>query len=191
MDLQKLNVKLFVEPPNTIPLTDFIEIFHGWIQATDGVYHDVADYSHMHAGAGIVLVANDANLSIDESDNRRGLIYCRKGPLSGCNQEKLRTVLRAGLENFSKLEREPKLGGKFKLLGNEAVIAINDRLTAPNTDESFSAVAAEIEAVAKDLFADAEISVEREPDRRRKFALRIKASRSFSADELLDRLKDN
>jgi NAD/NADP transhydrogenase alpha subunit len=100
-------------------------------------------------------------------------------------------VLRAGLENFSKLEREPKLGGKLKLRGNEVVIAINDRLAAPNTDESFAAVAAEIEAVAKDLFADAEISVEREPDRRRKFALRIKASRSFSADELLDRLKDD
>jgi hypothetical protein len=191
MDLQKLDVKLFVEPPNAVPLNDFIEIFHGWIQATDGVYHDVADYSHMHAGPGIVLVANDAHLSIDESDNRRGLLYSRKSLLGGCNQEKLRSVLRAGLENFSKLEREPKLGGKFKLRGDEVVIAINDRLAAPNTDESFAAVAAEIEAVAKDLFADAEISVEREPDRRRKFALRIKASRSFSADELLDRLKDD
>ena len=191
MDLQKLNVKLFVKPPNAVPLNDFIEIFHGWIQATDGVYHDVADYSHMHAGPGIVLVANDAHLSIDESDNRRGLLYSRKSLLGGCNQEKLRSVLRAGLENFSKLEREPKLGGKFKLRGDEVVIAINDRLAAPNTDESFAAVAAEIEAVAKDLFADAEISVEREPDRRRKFALRIKASRSFSADELLDRLKDD
>ncbi|HEY7559668.1 MAG TPA: hypothetical protein VIH18_33195 [Candidatus Binatia bacterium] len=191
MDLQKLNVKLFVEPPNAVPLNDFIEIFHGWIQATDGVYHDVADYSHMHAGPGIVLVANDAHLSIDESDNRPGLLYSRKSLLGGCNQEKLRSVLRAGLENFSKLEREPKLGGKLKLRGNEVVIAINDRLAAPNTDESFAAVAAEIEAVAKDLFADAEISVEREPDRRRKFALRIKASRSFSADELLDRLKDD
>ena len=63
MDLQKLNVKFFVEPGSTVPLTDFIDIFHSWIQATDGVYHDVADYSHMQAGPGIVLVANDANLA--------------------------------------------------------------------------------------------------------------------------------
>ena len=42
MDLQKLNVKFFVEPPDTVALTDFIDIFHGWIQATDGDYHDVA-----------------------------------------------------------------------------------------------------------------------------------------------------
>jgi hypothetical protein len=191
VELQKLNVKLFVEQPSTVPLADFIDIFHGWIQAADGIYHDVADYSHMHAGPGIVLVANDANLSIDESDSRRGLLYCRKSPLGGSNQEKLRAVLSCGLENFCKLEREPKLCGKFKLLGDEAVIAINDRLTVPNNTESFAAVAPEIEAVAKDLFADAEISLEREPDRRRKFAVRIKASRSFSAEELLGRLKNN
>lgn len=191
MELEKLSVKWFVEQPNTVPLTDFIDIFHGWIQATDGVYHDVADYSHMHAGPGIVLVANDANVSIDESDDRRGLLYSRKSPLSGSNQERLRAVLRSGLENFSKLEREPKLSGKFKLLGNEAVIAIQDRLTAPNTDESFATVGPEIEAVTKGLFGDAEISLKREPDGRRKFAVRIKASCSFSAEELLDRLSKN
>jgi len=191
MELEKISVKWFVEQPNTLPLTDFIDIFHGWIQATDGVYHDVADYSHMQAGPGIVLVANDANVSIDESDNRRGLLYSRKSPLGGSNQEKLRAVLRSALENFSKLAREPKLGGKFKLLGNEAVIAIHDRLTSPNTDESFAAVAPEIEAVAKNLFGGAEINLEREPDRRRKFAVRIKASRSFAVDELLRRLSNN
>jgi len=191
MELEKLSVKWFVEQPNTVPLTDFIDIFHGWIQATDGVYHDVADYSHMHAGPGIVLVANDANVSIDESDYRRGLLYSRKSPLSGSNQERLRTVLRSGLENFSKLAREPKLSGKFKLLGNEAVVAIHDRLTSPNTDESFAAVAPEIEAVAKKLFGGAEINLEREPDGRRKFAVRIKASRSFAVGELLHRLSNN
>jgi hypothetical protein len=191
MELQKLNVKWFVQQPNTIPWADFIDVFHGWIQATDGAYHDVADYSHMHAGPGIVLVASDANVSIDESDNRRGLLYSRKSPLSGSNQEKLRAVLRSALENCRKLEREPKLTGKFKLLGNETVIAINDRLGAPNTAESFAAVAPDLEAVARNLFVDGEISLEREPNERRQFSVRIKATRSFAVDELLDRLKHN
>ena len=65
MELQKLNVKFFVAQPNAVALTDFIEIFHSWIQATDGVFHDIADYSHMQAGPGIVLIANAANISID------------------------------------------------------------------------------------------------------------------------------
>ncbi|HET7007906.1 MAG TPA: hypothetical protein VFK65_20540, partial [Candidatus Binatia bacterium] len=90
MELQKLNVKFFVEQPNAIALTDFIEIFHSWIQATDGVYHDVADYSHMQAGPGVVLIANSANVSIDESGNRRGLLFRQKAPLAGSNQDKLR-----------------------------------------------------------------------------------------------------
>jgi hypothetical protein len=191
MELQKLNVKWFVQQPHTIPLTDFIDVFHEWIQATDGIYHDVADYSHMHAGPGIVLVARDANVSIDESDHRRGLLYSHKSPLRGSNQEKLYTVLRSALETCRKLEREPKLDGKFKLLGNEAVIAIHDRLIATNTDESFAAVAPEIEAVARHLFVDGKIDLEREPDTRRPFSVRIKASRSFGVDELLERLKHN
>jgi len=65
MDLQKLTVKFFTVPPDSVPLTDFIEIFHGWIQANDGIYHDVADYSHMESGPGIVLIAQQANLHID------------------------------------------------------------------------------------------------------------------------------
>jgi hypothetical protein len=191
MELQKLNVKLFVESPSPVPLADFIEIFQSWIQATDGDYQDVADYSHMQAGPGIILVAHDANVSIDESDNRRGLLYSRKSALSGPNQERLRSVVRSSLENLRKLEHEPKLNGRFNWLGNETVIAVNDRLHWPNTDESFAAIAAEIELVARTLFADAEITLEREADQRKIFAIRIKASRSFMVDELLGRLNGN
>jgi hypothetical protein len=191
MDLQKLNVKWFVEAPNAVPLADFIEIFHGWIQATDGVYHDVADYSHMQAGPGVVLVANDANVSIDEMDNRRGLLYSRKSALSGSNQDRLRSVARSSLENFRKLEREPKLNGSFNLLGNETVIAVNDRLKWPNGDESFAEIAAEIELLARTLFFDAEIALEREADPRKRLAIRIRASRSFAVDELLGRLNND
>jgi hypothetical protein len=191
MEVQKLNVKLFVESPSAVPLTDFIEIFHSWIQATDGIYHDVADYSHMHAGPGIVLVANDANVSIDESDNRRALLYSRKRVLSGSTQERLRSAVRSSLENFRKLERDPSLDGRFKLLGNEVVIGIHDRLNWPNTDESFAELATEIQLLARTLFSDAQLSLEREAEERKTFAVRIKASRSFDVDELLGRLKSN
>jgi hypothetical protein len=190
MELQKLNVKLFVESPHAAPLADFIEIFHSWIQATDGVYHDVADYSHMQAGPGIVLVANHANVSIDESDSRRGLLYSQKGLLGGSNQDRLRAVMRSALENFRKLERDPRLRGEFKLVGNEALIAVNDRLAWPNTDQSYDAFAPEIEQLAETLFCNAEVALEREPEERKRLAVRIKASRSFTVDELLGRLNN-
>jgi hypothetical protein len=100
-------------------------------------------------------------------------------------------LMRSALENFRKVERDPKLDGKFKLLGNEVLIAVNDRLAWPNTDESYGALAPEIEQLAKTLFGDAEIVLGRQPEERRKFAVRIKASRSFAVDELLVRLNSN
>jgi hypothetical protein len=153
MELQKINVKVFTEEPNQVPLTDFVDVFHSWIQATDGVYHDVADYSHMEAGPGIVLVADDANVSIDETGNRRGLLYSQKRKLNGSNLEKLTTVVRSALENCQRLEQEPALRGKLRFAGNQVEILVNDRLIAPNSGEIFEKIRPEIDFLARCLYA--------------------------------------
>lgn len=191
MELQKLNVKFFVEPPNTIALTDFIEIFHSWIQATDGVYHDVADYSHMQAGPGIVLVAKHANLSIEESGNRRGLLFSQKAPLAGTNQDKLRAVLRASLENCRKLEFDPALRGKLRFATNEAVISLNDRLLGENSQAGFDAVKGDVEAVAKRLFGAGAVSLARDNDARQRLNIRVKAAASLDLQQALSNLSAN
>jgi len=185
MDLQKLNVKFFVEPPDSVPLTDFIDIFHGWIQATDGDYHDVADYSHMQAGPGIVLIANNANVSIDESGGRRGLLYNHKAPLAGSNQEKLRTVVRAALENCRRLERESALTGKIKFSGDRVLVSVNDRLAVPNTRESFDALKPDLEAVAGRLFDGAGLALSYETDSRQRFSVAVRASRGLVLERLI------
>ena len=189
MDLQKLNVKFFAELPNTVPLGDFIEIFHGWIQATDGIYHDVADYSHMQAGPGIVLVANDANVSVDETENRRGLLFSQKSPLSGSNQERLRTVFRAALENCRKLEDEPALRGKLRFAANEAVVSLNDRLLGLNSQQAFDDLQGEVEAFAKQVYGDAEVRFERDADPRQRLNVRVKTSIPVGLRQALDNLQ--
>ena len=189
MELQKLNVKFFAELPNTVPLADFIEIFHGWIQATDGIYHDVADYSHMQAGPGIVLVANDANVSVDETENRRGLLFSQKSPLSGSNQERLRTVFRAALENCRKLEDEPALRGKLRFAANEAVVSLNDRLLGSNSQQSFDEFQGEVEALAKQLYGDEEVRFERDADPRHRLNVRLKTSIPVGLRQALDNLQ--
>jgi hypothetical protein len=189
MELQKLNVKFFAELPNTVPLADFIEIFHGWIQATDGIYHDVADYSHMQAGPGIVLVANDANVSVDETENRRGLLFSQKSRLSGSNQERLRTVFRAALENCRKLEDEPALRGKLRFAANEAVVSLNDRLLGLNSQQAFDDLQGEVEALAKQLYGDAEVRFERDADPRQRLNVRLKTSIPVGLRQALDNLQ--
>ncbi len=189
LELQKIAVKFFAVDSHQPPLTNFIDLFHGWIQATDGIYHDVADYSHMQAGPGIVLVANHANVSIDETDHRRGLLFSQKSRLAGSNQEKLRTVLRLALENCRRLEEEPALRGKVRFLGNEALVSINDRLVAPNTEKAFDKIKPEIESLAKSLFCSAPVDLQRDSDPRKRLIIRIKTSSSFSVDELLLNLR--
>jgi len=176
MELQKLNVKFFVEQPDAVALTDFIEIFHSWIQATDGVYHDVADYSHMEAGPGIVLLANDANVSIDESGNRRGLLFSQKAPLTGSNQDKLRQVLRSAMEYCRKLEAEPAMRGRLCFAADEAVLSLNDRLLGEDSPAAFEALQSDVETVAKELFRGATVTVDRDADARRRLRLHIRIS---------------
>ena len=190
MELQKINVKVFSTEPNKVPLTDFIDIFHGWIQATDGVYHDVADYSHMQAGPGIVLVADDANVSIDETDNRRGLLYSQKSKLSGSNLEKLSAVLRSALENCYRLEEEPALRGKLRFSGNQVEILVNDRLLAPNKGEVFEELRPEIDFLARRLYASTNFTLSRNrQDTRHRLNMTISTPLSFETKTLLNNLQ--
>ena len=191
MQLQKLSVKLFVEQPNAIPLTEFIDVFHGWIQATDGDYHDVADYSHMSAGPGVVLVADNANLSIDEAENRRGLQFKQKRLLSGSNQDRLRAVLGSALENCRKLESEPRLKGKLRFAANEAVIWVNDRLAGTNTDECFREFKSAIEPFVRKVYGAADISFDHDRDPRKRLHVRIKTSASIDLNTLSENLRQN
>jgi hypothetical protein len=190
MELQKINVKVFAAEPNKVPLADFIDIFHSWIQATDGVYHDVADYSHMQAGPGIVLVAKDANVSIDETGNRRGLLYSQKSKLSGSNLEKLSRVVQSALENCQRLEQEPALRGKLRFAGNEVEIVVNDRLIAPNAGEVFEEVRPEIDFLARRLYATTNFKLlQNQQDPRQRLNVTISTPLLFETKTLLNNLQ--
>jgi hypothetical protein len=190
MDLQKISVKFFVTESQPIPLTDFIDIFHGWIQGSDGVYHDVADYSHMQAGPGIVLVASDANVSIDETDNRRGLLYSQKSKLTGSNLEKLNTVVRAALENCQRLEQEPALRGCLKFAGNQVQILVNDRLAAPNTREVYEQIRPEVDFLARCLYASTNFTLSCEAtDPRQRLRVTINTPLAVETNTLLNNLQ--
>ena len=191
MELQKLNVKFFVSQPDAVLLSDFIEIFHGWIQATDGVYHDVADYSHMRAGPGIILIANDANVGIDESGGRRGLVYSQKTRLLGSNRDMLRHGFRAALKNCRRLEEEPALRGKLRFAANETVISLNDRLSGGNLAASFDEIKEDVATVASQLFGGAGLSLERDPDSRRRLNVQVKSSEPLDAAQALANLRQN
>ncbi len=134
MDLYKIGVKIFVTNPQAVNLRDFIPVFHGWIQQQKVAGHlliDVHDYSHVHNGPGILLVAHEGNFSLGQEDGRLGLFYYRKQPLEGTLEANLKKVVEMALHACQLLEAEPKLDG-IKFDTKQILVLSNDRLLAPN-----------------------------------------------------------
>ncbi|HSU89015.1 MAG TPA: hypothetical protein VLL56_09280 [Terriglobia bacterium] len=135
MELYRLGIKFFADG-ETIELTEFIPVFHEWIQkqVIDGhLLIDVHDYSHMQDGPGILLVAHQGNFTIDSNSNGMGLLYYRKQPA-----ESLADIVKPAVQGCRLLEDDPRVRGRVRFALDEAIIVANDRLLAPNTDESFS-----------------------------------------------------
>lgn len=188
MDLQKLNVKFFVADSKRVPVETFIHIFNSWIQASDGEYYDIADYSHLHDGPGVLLIAHEANISMDNSGDRLGLLYNRKQVLSGGSEEKLQFVFKVALEFCRRIEAEPSLKERLKFRGNEALFLINDRRMAPNSEETFREVRPELEKLAGKLYGRSEFTLEHNPDPRERLSVHIRTPRVFEVGTLLENL---
>src|ERR1700681_4050074 len=151
MEMQHVNVKLLVRNPEGVDLEPLIPVFHGWIQnqVGEGLLLDIADYRHVHAGPGVVLIGHEGDYSVDNTDNRLGVRYNRKAALDGNNQDRLEQATRAALTACQRLEADPRLGGKLRFNGQEIEIFINDRLLAPNSEETGEAVNSDFQTFFK------------------------------------------
>ena len=62
VQLQHVNVKLLLRNPEEVDLEPLIPVFHDWIrdQVGEGLLLDIADYRHVDAGPGVVLIGHGA-----------------------------------------------------------------------------------------------------------------------------------
>lgn len=190
MQLQHVNVKLLVQNADEASLPLLIPVFHSWIEDQNGdeLLIDVADYTHVPAGPGIVLIGHEGNYSVDNAGNRLGVRYNRKAGCDGGNQECLSQSARAALAACRRLEEEPRLEGKFRFNGQDIEIFINDRLIAPNNAATRDAFDADFHAFSRQLFRGREYSISYGEDPRSLFTAYIKAAQPVSSAELLESL---
>jgi hypothetical protein len=186
MNLQHVNIKFYVEDPESLKLADFSGIFNSWIQRhlTEDMLVDVADYLHVHNGPGILLIGHEANYSLDNNAGRLGLLYNRKAQLEGSNEDKLIQAARAALSAARILEKEN--GVKFN--GREAQLIINDRLLAPNTLETFATLEADLKGLFDRLYKGYSYELNQKPDPRERFTVNVKATAAFDVESLLQNL---
>ena len=191
MNLQHVNVKLMVDSPTEADLALLIPIFHAWIQSQvfEELLLDVADYRHVPAGPGVVLIGHQANYSVDNAGNRLGIRYNRKAELEGNNRNRLAQAARAALVACQRLEAEPTLAGKFGFSGRELEIFINDRLLAPNSGPTFEEARPDLQQFAERLFGGSQYSLSHNRDPRKLFGVSLRASDSFPLATLLNNLE--
>jgi hypothetical protein len=180
--IQHVNVKIFADPSPADPSRDrqgavlsaTPAVFQRWIRESvaEELLIDVADYRHVPAGPGVVLVGHEANYSLDNGGRRLGLLYNRKGQLKGGAEENIAQALGAALAACRRLEEEPEFEGGLKF-GRDIEIIINDRALAPNTDEAFASLQPAIEGALRAVYGAVEFNLARLGDTRER--LRIAA----------------
>ena len=188
--MQHVNVKLLLHNPDQVDLEPLIPVFHGWIrdQVGEGLLLDVADYRHVDAGPGVVLIGHEGNYSVDNTDHRLGVRYNRKAALDGSNQDRLKQAARAALTACQRLEADSRWGGMLRFNGQEIEIFINDRLLAPNCDATREAFHSDLQIFSEKLFRGSEYSFSYESDPRKLFTVSVKAAQPFPVADLLERL---
>lgn len=188
MDLHKIGVKFLAEDADTLNLVELIPVFHRWIQtaAVEDLLIDVADYSHVPFGPGVMIIAHEGDYAFDESGGRRGFLYYSKHELEGDLDARLATVARKALKACKRMSAEQGLGG-VKFPGTALEIFANDRLVAPNTDTAYQAFEPALRRFLDKLYGG-HYEIERESDPRERLTVRVRATEGADVDALLERL---
>ena len=190
MDAQKINVKYYLKDGGNIGPEDWFKTFNTWIpDPGDDVLIDVHDYSHMQAGPVILLVGHYGNYGIDNTHGRLGLLYGRKQPLEGSFSERLRAAFLTTFQTCRRLEEDPNLKGRVTFQGDEAQLVLNDRLLAPNTEETLAAVAPDLKGLLEALYPGADVDFKHNPDPKQRVTLDIKADGTWDMATLLKNIQ--
>lgn len=188
MELQHVNVKIYASNPEAVSLEEAILIFHRWIQndSVDEMLIDVADYQHVPAGPGVLLIGHEGAYSIDLGpENRPGLLYNVKIKRDGDNVERVSHALRQALKACALLEADEIWAGKVNFNAGNVCILVNDRGVLENTPEAFAAVKADLEAALKNFYGDRAFSLNYEQgDPRQRFQVTVASGAPVSVSEL-------
>lgn len=188
-DLQRINIKFYLQDPNSLSGEAAFRIFNTWIAESENeVLVDVADYNHVGHGPITLLIGHEANYSLDSDEGEVGLLYTRKQPQQGDLSSRLVGVVSAALSACKRLETTPELEQKVSFTGNHLKITANDRLHAPNTQEAESALRAALEPILDKLFAGGPYAIERDETDGERLNLRVRSEGEFTSEILLTNL---
>jgi len=189
MDLHKFGFKFFAAGEQ-LDILKLIPMYHRWIQqnALQDLLIDVADYSHVPAGPGVMLIAHEGNYALDETGHARGVLYYSKRRVEGELPQRFAVVAGKALKAAQLMTQDPALEGALKVPGNRLQFFANDRLVAPNTDAGYAELEPALKTLLDRLYAGAKYTVTRETDPKERLSVTVQTDGEVALDTLLARL---
>jgi hypothetical protein len=182
--MEHVSIKIFNAADTPIVrFADAIPVFHRWIQSRElpELLIDVADYSHVPAGPGVLLIGHEANYALDNARNRPGLLYGRKTGDGASADDSLRRSHDAALSASRRLEAEPEFEGKLRFNPRELEITFNDRLLHPNTEDGWKSVEPALTSFLDRLYGEGAYAIaRRSTDSRERLSVLVLAGASQS-----------
>ena len=176
MDLQKFGIKLYLTTNVGCDSKDFIPVFHNWIQdkvISDHILIDVADYSHIPDGPGVMLIAHEGHFSLDQENHQPGMMYMRKSELKGDFKERFIHVLTTVIQAANRL-RDNKINKEVDFIHNSFRFITNDRLYAENTIKNQNLYKEEIQKTLNDKYPKSKVDYEDMSDAQERLAFTVK-----------------
>lgn len=172
----KIQVKLYADADSENSLESYIPVFHRWVRESvlDEMVFDVADYTHVPHGTGVLLVGHASDYALDQSEGRPGLMYYRKREAPE-GAALVKDGLARALNAAKLLDADADVKGPKSFGTKEVLFRFTDRLNVKNDDESFDAAKPAIEAALSELVPGTSFSLSREGEPRAPLTIRAKA----------------
>ncbi len=158
MDTQKVEVKIFTTDGSHPALSEFVPVFHSWIQqhrVPGELLIDVANYAHVPDGPGVMLIGHEGNYSLDLTSGEPGLLYSQRRPAAELDfSQALTRAVRHALLACSLLEGEDAFSQPLRFRTDRWLVRINDRLHAPNEPSTWERVQAASRAALSSVLGE-------------------------------------
>ena len=148
----------------------------------------MADYSHVPAGPGIILIAHEANYSVEYGpENRFGLLYNTKVARYDTNQDKIHHALQQAAKAAIRLQQNRFSNGNIRFSGEEVQLIVNSRTIVPNHPTSLDALRSDFESVFDNCYGKSNYSLNRvSTDPRERFIVQVKSLKPLHLSRLLE-----
>lgn len=188
MDAHQICFQVGFSAPSDLGFDALLPVFHGFIQQgalPDDVMIDVAEYSHVPNGPGVLLVCHEGHYGVARHEGQWSLRYNRKRGGQGDSLEQRLAVPFRRLMTAAQQLAAQGLGLGFDT--GHLRLQIQDRLHAQNDGATFDAIAPTLKAFLTQRYGVAPSSVVREGEARELFTVRITCDERPPVDVLATR----